>query len=88
MRPLRVKRGASSGITDLQLYVLRFHPPTEMLGRYLRQHIAPDGPAEPTGGASVIPDLRSRMEAAEGLVLTRQLALSANVPVGTFVGAI
>jgi hypothetical protein len=50
-------------LTDLQLYVLRFHPPTEMLGRYLRQHVVPDGPAEPTGEDFSDPDTRSRMEA-------------------------
>lgn len=51
------------GLADLQLYAHRFHPPTEMLGRYLRQLVVPDGPAEPTGGGSESPDLRSRMEA-------------------------
>ena len=51
------------GLADLQLYAYRFHPPTEMLGRYLRHLVVPDGPAEPTGGGSDSPDLRSRMEA-------------------------
>jgi hypothetical protein len=37
-------------LADLQLYALRFHPPTEMLGRYLRQHVIPNGPPEPMGG--------------------------------------
>jgi hypothetical protein len=48
------------GLADLQLYAHRFHPPTEMLGRYLRQLVVPDGSA---GGGSDSPDLRSRMEA-------------------------
>jgi hypothetical protein len=49
-------------LTDLQLYVLRFNPPTEMLGRYLRQHVVPNGPPEPIGDFSD-PDTRSRMDA-------------------------
>ena len=51
------------GLADLQLYAHRFHPPTEMLGRYLRQLVVPDGPAEPVEAGSDTPDLRSRMDA-------------------------
>ena len=50
------------GLADLQLYAHRFHPPTEMLGRYLRQLVVPDEPAEPTGVGSDSPYLRTRME--------------------------
>jgi hypothetical protein len=50
-------------LADLQLYALRFHPPTEMLGRYLRQHVIPNGPPEPMGGDFSDPDTRSRMDA-------------------------
>ena len=51
------------GLADLQLYAHRFHPPTEMFGRYLRQLVVPDGPSERTGAGSDSPDLRSRIEA-------------------------
>jgi hypothetical protein len=50
-------------LTDLQLYVLRFHPPTEMLGRYLRQYVVPNGSPEPFGGDFSDPDTRYRMDA-------------------------
>ena len=50
-------------LTDLQLYALRFHPSTEMLGRYLHQHVVPTGAAEPVGGDLFDPNTRSRMEA-------------------------
>ena len=49
-------------LADLQLYAHRFHPPTEMLGQYLRQLVVPEGLAEPTKGSDS-PDLRSRMDA-------------------------
>ena len=50
------------GVTDLQLYALRFHAPTGMLGQHLRRHVVPDGPADFTGGASIVPERPSRME--------------------------
>ena len=62
-RKLALAALVAVGVTDLQLYAYRFHAPTEMLGQYLRRHIVPDGPADSTGGASIVPDRPSRMEA-------------------------
>ena len=61
-RKLALAGFVALGLADLQLYAHRFHPPTEMLGRYLRQLVVPDGLAEPTRGSDS-PDLRSRMDA-------------------------
>ena len=51
------------GLVDLQLYANRFHPPTEMLGRYLRQLVVPGEPADPAGRDVGSPELPSNMEA-------------------------
>jgi hypothetical protein len=52
------------GLVDLQLYAHRFHPPTEMLGRYLRQLVVPGEPADPAAGRDAgSPEVPSRMEA-------------------------
>ena len=57
-RKLALAALVAVALLDIQLYAVRFHPVTEMLGHYLRRHVVPSGPAEPLGGS----DIRSRKE--------------------------
>jgi hypothetical protein len=58
-RKLALAALVAVALLDIQLYAFRFHPVTEMLGHYLRQHVVPNGPAEPLSGS----EIRSPMEA-------------------------
>jgi len=62
IRKLALAALVGVGVTDFQLYALRFHAPTGMLGQYLRRHVVPDGPVDFTGGASVVPERPSRVQ--------------------------